>query len=118
MAARAVQEIARLVSLPRSGIRKWLNAPAAASRVRWCVVADQLRSKIPPLAAMDGTQHEVLTFLDFPKQHRVRSHSEPLERLNGGITRQANVVGIFPNEAATRRLIGALWTKRCDEYAI
>ena len=77
-------------------------------------------SKFPRLAAMmDDTEHEVLTFLDFPKEHRVKIHStNVLERLNGENKRRANVVGIFPNEAATRRLVGALLMERNVEHAI
>ncbi|MCC7041485.1 MAG: transposase [Burkholderiales bacterium] len=41
-----------------------------------------------------------------------------LERLNGEIKRRAAVVGIFPNEAAIRRLAGALLLERNDEYAM
>ena len=40
------------------------------------------------------------------------------ERLNGEIKRRANVVGIFPNEAAIRRPLGALLMEQNDEYAI
>ena len=68
---------------------------------------------------MVDTEHEVLTFLDFPKEHRVKIHStNVLERLNGEIKRRANVVGIFPNEGAVRRLVGALLMEQNDEYAI
>ena len=41
-----------------------------------------------------------------------------LERLNGEIKRRANVVAIFPNENAVRRLVGALLMEQNDEYAI
>ena len=41
-----------------------------------------------------------------------------LERLNGEIKRRSDVVGIFPNEAAIRRLVGALRMEQSDEYAI
>jgi putative transposase len=93
---------------------------ADAAHAQWRVVVDQLRGKFPRLAAMmDDTEHEVLTFLDFPKEHRVKIHStNVLERLNGEIKRRANVVGIFPNEAAIRRLVGALLMEQNDEYAI
>jgi transposase-like protein len=41
-----------------------------------------------------------------------------LERLNKEIKRRNNVVGIFPNEAAIRRLIGALMLEQNDEWAV
>ena len=47
--------------------------------------------------------------MTFPKEHRTKLHStNPIERLNGEIKRRTNVVGIFPNEAAITRLIGAI----------
>jgi len=93
---------------------------ADAAHVQWRIVTDQLREKLPKLAAMmDGAEHEVLTFMDFPKEHRVKIHStNVLERLNKEIKRRADVVGIFPNEAAIRRLAGALLLEQNDEYAI
>jgi putative transposase len=61
----------------------------------------------------------VLAFMDLAKEHRVKIHSaNVLERLNGEIKRRANVVGIFPNEAAIRRSAGALLLEQNDEYAI
>jgi transposase-like protein len=46
--------------------------------------ADQLRPKIPKLAAlMDEAESDVLDFMSFPKDHRPKLHSvNPLERLN------------------------------------
>lgn len=93
---------------------------AAAAHDQWRIVTDQLREKLPKLATMmNDAEHEVLTFMDFPKEHRVKIHStNVLERLNGEIKRRSDVVGIFPNEPAIRRLVGALLMEQSDEYAI
>jgi Transposase, Mutator family len=41
-----------------------------------------------------------------------------LERLNGEVKRRAHVVGIFPNENAITRLVGAILLEQNGEYAI
>ena len=93
---------------------------AEAASQQWRSVADQMRSKLPKLAVlMDEAEPDVLAYMTFPKEHRVKLHStNPIERLNGEIKRRTEVVGIFPNEAAITRLIGAILMEQSDEWAV
>jgi putative transposase len=61
----------------------------------------------------------VLAYMTFPKEHRAKIHStNPIERLIGEIKRRTEVVGIFPNEAAVTRLVGAVLLEANDEWAV
>ena len=93
---------------------------ADAAGKQWRNVADQLRAKLPKLAALlDEAEVDVLAFMSFPREHWDKiSSTNPIERLNGEIKRRADVVGIFPNDDAIVRLVGAILMEQNDEWAV
>jgi transposase-like protein len=109
----------------RNVVSAWIGTAfaqgdAEAARKQWRQVADQLRPRVGKLAVfMDDAEADVLAYMTFPKDHRTKIYStNPLERLNKEIKRRTDVIGIFPNEAAIVRLVGAILLEQNNEWAV
>ena len=86
---------------------------------RWNSVAEEMRGRHSKLAdLMDASRDDVLAYMGFPKAHWTKICSaNPLERVNCEVKRRTRAVGIFPNDEAIVRLVGAMMLETSDEWA-
>jgi transposase-like protein len=122
LAYAPAKQRAAVVAILKTIFAQETKAEAVA---QWNTVADAIREKQPvgrirPTSAMmDASREDVLAYMDFPKEHWPQiASTNPLERINKEVKRRADVIGIFPNDEAIIRLVGAQMLETNDEWAV
>jgi transposase-like protein len=92
----------------------------AQARERVGEVIARLKDPAPKVSTqLEEAEEDLIAFYGFPCEHRSKLRStNPLERVDKEIGRRTDVVGIFPDDAAAIRLVGALLIEQNDEWLI
>ena len=107
--------------LVSAALREVFDASSLAeAKQRAGTVIERFRQSTPKIAELlEAAEEDLLAFYRFPAAHWAKLRStNPLERLNKEIGRRSDVVGIFPNDAAAIRLVGAMLIEQNDEWLV
>jgi putative transposase len=87
---------------------------------RWDDLAASLAERFPKAGElMEKAREDVLAFRHFPQQHWKKVWSTNLlERVNEEVKRRTRVVGIFPNDDAITRLVGAVLLEHDEHWQL